>query len=58
MHIQNNKIDAELPMTWNFDAIKSSLLSLGGKDKFKVPDMPDVVFSLIKKCTLDTLTLA
>lgn len=49
MHIQNIKIDTELPMTWNFEAIKSSLLSLGGKDKFKVPDMPDVVIQLDKE---------
>lgn len=38
-----------LPMQWNKEGIASSLIAVGGKNKFIIPDMPDVVIQLEKE---------
>lgn len=39
----------DIPMQWKKEGIANSLMAVGGKGKFLVPDMPDVVIQLEKE---------
>lgn len=47
--VMPSKNVGDIPMQWNKEGIANSLMAIGGKGNFLVPDMPDVVIELEKE---------